>query len=99
MHILKWVCVFCIFILETALNQYSINFIAAIFNGGTNNNNIDIKCSVHDMCHQVKNLKIGKPNNLKVFGSKTTKGPKQDSQIRSTLSGGGEPKFLVFSNS
>ena len=39
-------CVFCIFILETALNQYSINFIAAIFNGGTNNNNIDIKCSV-----------------------------------------------------
>ena len=27
------------------------------------------------------NLKIEKPNNLKVFGSNKTKGPKQDSQI------------------
>ena len=27
------------------------------------------------------NQKIGKPNNLKVFGSKKTKGPKQGSQI------------------
>jgi len=25
-----------------------------------------------------QNLKIGKPNNLKVFGSKKTEGPKQD---------------------
>ena len=30
--------------------------------------------------HQAQNRKIGKPNNLKVFGSNKTKGPKQDSQ-------------------
>ena len=97
MHILKWVCVFCIFILETALNQYSINFIAAIFNGGTNNNNIDIICSVHDMCHQVKNLKIGKPNNLKVFGSNKTKGPKEDNQnqLRSAMPKGGKSTVML----
>jgi hypothetical protein len=34
-------------------------------------------------------------NNLKIFGSKKTKGPKQDSQIRQTspMSEGGEPYF------
>ena len=38
-------------------------------------------------------LKIGKPNNLKVFGCKKTEEPKQDSQnwLRSPMSEGGEP--------
>jgi hypothetical protein len=31
-----------------------------------------------------KNLKIGKPNNLKFYGSNKTKGHKQDSQSLST---------------
>jgi len=41
--------------------------------------------------HQVQ--KIGNPYNLKIFGSKKTKGPKQDNQnlLRSPMSGGGEP--------
>ena len=40
-----------------------------------------------------QNRKIGKANNLKVFGSNKTKGPKQDYQnwLRSPMSEGGEP--------
>jgi len=36
--------------------------------------------------------KIGKPNNLRIFGNNKTKGPKQDSQyqLRSSMSEGGE---------
>ena len=46
------------------------------------------------MLHHVpQNRKIGKPNNLKVFGSNKNKGPKQDSQNRprSPIPDGGEP--------
>jgi hypothetical protein len=44
----------------------------------------------------VQNRKIGKPNNIKVFGSNETKGPKQGNQHwlrspRSPMSEGGEP--------
>jgi hypothetical protein len=40
-------------------------------------------------------LKIGKPNNLKVFATKKTEGPKQDSQNRRRplMPEGGEPLF------
>jgi len=35
--------------------------------------------------------KIGKPNNLNLFGGNKTKGPKHDSQNRSPMPEGGEP--------
>ena len=35
--------------------------------------------------------KIGKPNNLTVFGSKKTKGPKQENQLMLSRPEGGEP--------
>jgi len=40
-----------------------------------------------------QNRQIGKPNNIKAFGSNKTKGPKQDSQNwqRSSMPTGGEP--------
>jgi hypothetical protein len=45
------------------------------------------------MVVRFKNQKIGKPNNLIVFGSNKARGPKQDSQnwLWSPIPEGGEP--------
>jgi hypothetical protein len=43
------------------------------------NNHVDIECNTHDACLEyAHNQKIGKPNDLDIFGSKKTKGLKQD---------------------
>jgi hypothetical protein len=58
---------------------------------------IHMLCTLHSMLLFTKVLlpqgKIEKPNNLKVFGSNKTKGPKQDSQSRlsSYMTEGGQP--------
>ena len=52
----------------------------------TCNKNIDIKFSTNEFfwginfIRYTQSRKVGKPNNLKGFGSKSTKGPKQDHQ-------------------
>jgi hypothetical protein len=52
----------------------------------TCNKNIDIKFSANNAFFRIifirytQSRKVGKPNNLKGFGSMSTKGPKQDRQ-------------------
>jgi hypothetical protein len=83
------------FKLKNFIKKVLLNIINLISRLVTYNSNktININFSVlNTFIRHTQSQKIGKPNNLKVFGSNKTKEPKQDSQnqLRSPVSEGGE---------
>ena len=83
------------FKLKNFIKIFLLNIINLISRLVTYNSNktININFSVlNTFIRHTQSQKIGKPNNLKVFGSNKTKETKQDSQnqLRSPVSEGGE---------